>query len=66
MHRLIAKRHPHGIVGIDHPENPETKYYEDKRFSNSIRVRKEPNSHRTHIIDPDWKSKRRSEFFREE
>ena len=57
MMRLIEKRHPHGITGIDHPENPETRYYEEKRVNSNIRIRKEPNSHKTHLIDPLWKSK---------
>ena len=27
MNRLIEKRHPHGMTGIDHPDNPESKHY---------------------------------------
>jgi hypothetical protein len=58
MMRLISKRHPHGITGIDHPENPESKFY--STYQENIRIREEPNSHQTFFIDRDWKEKKRS------
>jgi hypothetical protein len=27
MNRLIDRRHPHGITGVDHPENPSSTMY---------------------------------------
>lgn len=58
MNRLIDRRHPHGMTGIDHPLNPETKYYAP--FDETIRIREEPNSRKTFVIDRDWKEKGRS------
>jgi hypothetical protein len=49
MKHLIAKRHPHGMVGVDHPENIDTKYY--SFYNENIRIRKEPNSNKTFFID---------------
>ncbi len=46
------------MTGIDHPLNPETKYYAP--FDESIRIREEPNSRKTFVIDRDWKAKGRS------
>lgn len=60
MNRLISSRHPHGISGIDHPENPESKYY--SVFEEKVRVREEPNAHRTFLLDREWKEKKRSKM----
>ncbi len=43
MKRQIASRHPHGIMGIDHPQNDQSILYENSR-EKSIRVRENPMS----------------------
>lgn len=45
------------MTGIDHSENPETKFYETSK--KNIRIRKEPNAHNSFLIDREWKSKGR-------
>ena len=52
----MERRHPHGMTGIDHPEDPEATFYAKTDVDN-MRVRMEPNSYKTHFIDRDWKSK---------
>lgn len=39
MKRLIEKRHPHGMTGVDHPENENPTFYNKYIHGNSrIRV----------------------------
>lgn len=48
------------MTGIDHPEDKEAKFYQTAQTEN-IRVRVEPNSGRSFVLDREWKSKGRED-----
>ena len=54
------------MTGTDHAESP-SKYFYSEDGIEHVRGREEPNSHRMHIMDRDWKSKGRvNETYKDE